>query len=722
MAASGGREHGMPHYSSSPTSLSSPPSALSEPSSPTRFLNAGRANIEMDEIIVDPGSAARFGIMQPQQPPPPPDVPLTAAGLPRKKPGRKPGSTLKPKVAPDGTPIEPPKQRRPRKPRDPNAPPIQRKRKIAPTESGDGPMDIEPKAFSMAPATRQPKITELTSMRMSLDAHPPAAEPVFATKVPKRESTGMSVSMQSILNNDDPPLKPRPAAPSRGVMFDPIRGNYDPIRESVATRDPYGTGPLGSPRAPNSSVVNRASASPSIASLVDPPSTAAHIVSPVPSHTAYNATTQSRFQEPAASPLPASPSHHPARSTPQQQLLKPTIIEAKRPQPPPPPAAPAPVASSSGGSSKHAEPTVSKTSSFTSMATIPTSAFAVNSALAAAAAAAGGGGMPASKKLNAVVQQERESHKKASSSSSSPKIASLKDAPLPPIPGTERSILDFGKASPGEEMNAPSIVLHIPLNGETNKYVNFMRMAEERYGWDALHPRLAANRERKARIAAASAALEKTGSGRESADEMDEDLQSDGDASNVEMGGVNGAGVGVVGGGAAAAAAGGLSGPDAPAAKKARKKRNFKEDEYDKDDDFVDDSELLWEEQAAASRDGFFVYSGPLVPEVEKPVVPEGPPRRGRGGGRGSRGGSRGGGVTRGEGTGRGRGGGPGSRGGAVTRKPRITKLEKEQRDREKAEREKLALLGSKSNASGGYNMSQLIGGGVSAAAGITTL
>lgn len=43
------------------------------------------------------------------------------------------------------------------------------------------------------------------------------------------------------------------------------------------------------------------------------------------------------------------------------------------------------------------------------------------------------------------------------------------------------------------------------------------------------------------------------------------------------------------------------------------------EDEYDKDDDFVDDSELLWEEQAAASRDGFFVYSGPLIPEVEKP-------------------------------------------------------------------------------------------------------
>ena len=76
--------------------------------------------------------------------------------------------------------------------------------------------------------------------------------------------------------------------------------------------------------------------------------------------------------------------------------------------------------------------------------------------------------------------------------------------------------------------------------------------------------------------------------------------ESDNEDSNVEMGGT--------------------SGPDKAAdGKPAKKKRHFKEDEYDKDDDFVDDSELLWEEQAAASRDGFFVYSGPLIPEVEKP-------------------------------------------------------------------------------------------------------
>jgi hypothetical protein len=246
--------------------------------------------------------------------------------------------------------------------------------------------------------------------------------------------------------------------------------------------------------------------------------------------------------------------------------------------------------------------------------------------------------------------------------------------------GEGRSILDFGRAKPGEEAQAPTIILSVPIQpGETNRYVNFMRMAEDRYGWDALHPRLAANRDRKARIAAAAASLEKAESGRESGDEMSVDL-SDGEGSNPDNGVTSGA--------------------DAQA--KPKKKRNFKEDQYDVDDDFVDDSELLWEAQAAASRDGFFVYSGPLVPEVEKPTAgQEGPPKRGRGG-RGSRGGGRGASTRGGGGTGR--GGGPGSRGGSVTRKPRITKQEKAQREREKAERETMAQM-AKTPTHSGYSL-----------------
>lgn len=34
---------------------------------------------------------------------------------------------------------------------------------------------------------------------------------------------------------------------------------------------------------------------------------------------------------------------------------------------------------------------------------------------------------------------------------------------------------------------------------------------------------------------------------------------------------------------------------------------------YDTEDPFIDDSEMLWEEQRAATKDGFFVYFGPLI-------------------------------------------------------------------------------------------------------------
>jgi hypothetical protein len=128
-------------------------------------------------------------------------------------------------------------------------------------------------------------------------------------------------------------------------------------------------------------------------------------------------------------------------------------------------------------------------------------------------------------------------------------------------------------------------------------------------------------------------------------------------------------------------------------------------------DDFVDDSELAWEQQAAASKDGFFgqvlarlfgtlltrlaVYCGPLVPEGEKPAVDQagGESKRGRGGGRGrgrGRGASAAAGATGEPG---GRGTGATSRGGGATRKPRVTKAG---REREKQEREKMAPLAAK--------------------------
>ena len=56
----------------------------------------------------------------------------------------------------------------------------------------------------------------------------------------------------------------------------------------------------------------------------------------------------------------------------------------------------------------------------------------------------------------------------------------------------------------------------------------------------------------------------------------------------------------------------------APGEKRRRKKRA---EDYDRNDEFIDDTELAWEHQALMAKDGFFVYSGPLITEGDKPTV-----------------------------------------------------------------------------------------------------
>lgn len=615
-------------YESSAGDLSSPPlGCLSEPGSPSR-LAAGFQKIVVGTDQPQQPSAQsqqrQITFQQYQQPFPSVAsgsasatssrtqqqkryelidgqwVQLTAAGVPRKKPGRKLGSVVKAKASETA---EQPKARKPRKPRDPNAPPVQRKRKLTPASDVDTDGDAS-RAPALAAHLTSAMPTSASSS--SQPQHQPSSEHRYSPQIPKRDA--YPGSMQNLLNADPPApssdnttTSSAPPVRSSGLSYDPIRGNYDPVRETITSHGSSQHHPptMGSPRGP----AQLAHRSPSIASMLEPQAPA--MTSPSQSHQGY----RPRIHAHDSTPLPPSTSYRPTTTTslPPRQVVQ----EARKDAPPPPPPVQRPVVNQAN--------------------------FTIS---------------------NGLVRRAEKTH----TGVSTPKTNNLDDVGQD---SEARSILDFGKAKPSEELQAPTIVLNIPIkNGETNKYVNFMRMAEERYGWDALHPRLAANRDRKARIAAAASSLEKTESGRESGDEMSVDL-SEGEGRNQENGGA--------------------SGPDAQAKPK---KRNFKEDQYDVNDDFVDDSELLWEAQAAASRDGFFVYSGPLVPEVEKPPAGhDGPPKRGRGsrGGRGGRGSTRGGGA--------GRGGGTGSRGGAVTRKPRITKSEKLQREREKAERENMAQL-----------------------------
>ncbi|EFX03413.1 histone promoter control protein [Grosmannia clavigera kw1407] len=799
------------HYSSSPELSSLPSDSPSDPGSPSRLEQQRAGLSQRNEIVVDATSTTRFPPTQSQQavqlqPFSAEGVRLTKDGIPRKKPGRKPGTTVKKAgdvTAPSagaaaaaavgaGSVVDAAKPRRVRKLQNSNAPPVSRKKRAQPSSA---PVSEAGAPRSLSALPFPPKI-ELTSMRMDIDSRSPPApmaipipssvpqqprQPPLAVvgKLPKRDA--IPNSMQSILNSDSPPRVSPPAAPTATTplrsRYDPVRSSYDPVRGTVVPHHTYGTGPLGSPHGPTQGP-NRASASPSIASLVDPNpephtrSSAATSLSRHHSPPSYNtsATTSSTNAQPpcrdSISSLPPSPSASPGilnslASTSSQS--QPTSTKAKtaalmatnsmpastsltatatatapapiyksssststkaalksesngkphgRPPPPPPIPAAAKSTSKSASTKTAAQKTsTSKASAAAATATengtaklsgsVTTSIRDVTmTGLSSTTAAQSTSLAPTIKKFSPILQQDRGSKQnKAAGTALSPKMTGVKDdATLQPVapdamssPDSgnastnnepERSILDFGKARPGEEMQAPSIVLHIPLtSGENNKYVNFMRMAEDHYGWDALHPRLAAHRDRKARIAAASAALERNGSGRESGDEMTDDMQSGDEGSNDDNGLIGENSIISIGGGGA---------EDAPA-KPVRKKRMFKEDEYDKDDDFVDDSEMLWEEQAAASRDGFFVYSGPLVPEEEKPDEGSAPPtKRGRGG-RGSRGGA--GRTTAARSAGTRSNGTSGARSSAPARKPRATKQEKEQREREKADNDKATHL-----------------------------
>ncbi|KAL8738544.1 MAG: hypothetical protein Q9181_000704 [Wetmoreana brouardii] len=443
---------------------------------------------------------------------------------------------------------------------------------------------------------------------------------------------------------------PSPPRPASGQIYDPIRSATIEPRSMHPQQQQYHShqAPLhartsaSTPPRP----VGHASISPSIASLLEP-----HSAAP-----AYNTLPKRENEYHAVSP----PEAKRPRLTPPETTVEMTQSVTKEI----PPAIPHPLPTSNTTSSAmdvDANPTATKSSG----------------------------------KVNAGTKKPSGQ----SSSSHSPKPAGRKEAAIPPLPPgnglLSSAMLGGGYDSKAPERTAPTIILHVPLNGEINKYVNFARLAEEHYGFDALHPRLAAQRERLARVAAAGAALEnahKTGSGR-SADEMSVDLsegEPEAENSNVEMGGVDGAG------GVKQSEA---EGSELPGIKK-RRKRTMKEDMYDKDDPFVDDSEMAFEEQAAATKDGFFVYSGPLVPEGEKAVVEraDGAPRgRGRGRGRGSRGGATGG-TTRGAAAAAAAAAGTST---TLTksgqpRKKRITKAEKAEMEQEKVQRENMAPLAAK--------------------------
>ncbi|KAI9822559.1 MAG: hypothetical protein M1827_000278 [Pycnora praestabilis] len=492
------------------------------------------------------------------------------------------------------------KAAKPRKPRTASTTTGSTRKKQKISEHKDSSADSKPAQSS----SRQSEITDLVGPSQD---HPDFGVPQSSTPA-------------QIGNSD---IIPQPSLSFVGAGQATPRSsgqNYDPIRSAtIESAPPHSTFNVPPVSPTSARVINRASESPSIASLIDHPTnlTSTHTFSP-----ASRPQSNDRGLSGLAQPSPST-------------------IQV---QPPPAPFS------------------IATTSPPPTGATYKTAGLDVDRACTPPKAAVTG----AAKKGTAGTSTG------SSSTAQSPKPIRQKEVP-PPLPqgaGLLSSTLFGGAgslAAEGPQKTAPTIILNIPMKGETNQTINFARMAEARYGFNALHPRLAAQRERLARVAAAGAAIEKA-SGSGSADEMSLDLSEP--ESNVEMGGMDGA----------------SEGGDK------KQKRKPKTDSYDKEDPFVDDSEMLWEEQAAATKGGFFVWSGPLVPEGEKPSIEraDGTVKRGRGRGRG---GSTRGGSTRGAAAG---GGTTSIRGSTTQRKPRVTKAARAIMEQEKLEREKMAVLAAK--------------------------
>lgn len=124
------------------------------------------------------------------------------------------------------------------------------------------------------------------------------------------------------------------------------------------------------------------------------------------------------------------------------------------------------------------------------------------------------------------------------------------------------------------------------MDPSQNAVVDFMRLAEKKYGYEKVHPY------------AARSALELAGGDLNDMDEDEDDsvLIESVTASDKET-------VNPVTSNATSAST----------KRSAANNRAKIEGKYDLNDPFIDDSEMLWEEQAVSTKDGFFVYSGPLV-------------------------------------------------------------------------------------------------------------
>lgn len=168
------------------------------------------------------------------------------------------------------------------------------------------------------------------------------------------------------------------------------------------------------------------------------------------------------------------------------------------------------------------------------------------------------------------------------------------------VAGSESENKDGAKGSPHEDkknkqaappiiaLNIPLLDPKAPLPGQAEVVVNVLKLAEEKYGWNTIHPNA------KSAIDLMDEILDDDDDG---ADEDDDDelqvVDEKGNAlpkkkNNEEL-------------------------TEEQLMRQHETRMNRKVGKYDYEDPFIDDEELQWEEEITTTKEGFFVYWGPLV-------------------------------------------------------------------------------------------------------------
>lgn len=160
----------------------------------------------------------------------------------------------------------------------------------------------------------------------------------------------------------------------------------------------------------------------------------------------------------------------------------------------------------------------------------------------------------------------------------------------------------------------PVIFLDVPLLDPTNPkpgqaeiVINVLKLAEDKYGWNAIHP------DARSAIDMMDDILDDDDEGDD--DEGDDDLQIIEDKSKKDAKESD-------------TKTGAESEDEDLKSRRWRAEQtriNRKVGKYDYEDPFIDDAELQWEEEITTTKEGFFVFWGPLVDERSSGSAKKGP-------------------------------------------------------------------------------------------------